>query len=156
MAEVSKKKTDSSFESILITSFVLVVILVITASGMFFYNRTDSNSEKQNITIVYNNILTKIRLDSHQATVVIVASDSAELLDKNADRISKYEVKDNKLVRLDKNNQSLVLLKGIESASFTTRQDLPNLLTVRIFPADKKEIPFFTSFALRGLNNDMQ
>ena len=75
---------------------------------------------------------------------------------ENADRISKYEIKDNNLVRLDKNNQSLVLLEGVESASFTTKKTLPNLLTVRIFPADKKEIPFFTSFALRGLNNDMQ
>lgn len=156
MADSVKKKNDTSFENILIATFTLVIFLVIAACGLFFYNRTGSVSEKQSITYVYNNILTNIRLDSHQATVVIVASDSAELLDKNADRISKYEIKDNNLVRLDKNNQSLVLLEGVESASFTTKKTLPNLLTVRIFPADKKEIPFFTSFALRGLNNDMQ
>ena len=156
MADTVKKKTDSSFENLLILTFALVIILVLVATGLFFYNRTDSVSEKQNITSIYNNILTKMRLDSHQATVVIINPDSAELLDKNADRISKYEIDNNNLFRLDKNNKSEILLEGVESASFTTHKKLPNLLTVRIFPANKKEIPFFTSFALRGLNNDMQ
>lgn len=156
MTDTVKKKTGAGFENLLIVTFALVIILVLAVTGLFFYNRTDSVTEKQSITSIYNNILTKIRLDSHQATVVIVNSGSAEFLDKNADKISKYEINNNNLIRFDKNNKSEILLEGVESASFTTHKKLPNLLTVRIFPADKKEIPFFTSFALRGLNNDMQ
>ena len=140
MSDSYKKNNKFEFDGLLTYAFVLIGLVIIISCGFF----------------CYNNFLTSFRQDTHQAVVAITASDSVVLLDKNADKICKYELKDNNLVRFDKNDNMSTVFKSIESLRFSISEKQPNLLTVRVFPSDKKEIPFFTSFALRGLNNDMQ
>ena len=150
------KKGDIKFEWLMGLPFILIILILVFSCGAFYYNNFYSETNQKNIISSYNYILTRFRLDSHQAVVAITASDSLTLLDKNADQLCKYELKNNNLLRYDKSNNASVIFEKIESLSFTVTENQPNLLTVRIYPADKKELPFFTSFALRGLNNDMQ
>ena len=150
------KKGDIKFEWLIGFPFVLIIIILIISCGAFYYNNFCSETNQKNIISSYNFMLTKFRQDSHQAVAAITATDSLILLDKNADQLCKYELKNNTLLRFDKKNKSDVIFDNIESLCFTVSDDQQNLLTVRIYPSDKKELPFFTSFALRGLNNDMQ
>ncbi|MBR4571560.1 MAG: hypothetical protein IKO19_12955 [Candidatus Riflebacteria bacterium] len=150
------KNGDIKFEWLMGLPFILIILLPVFACGSFYYNNFYSEINQKNIISSYNYILTRFRQDSHQAVVAITASDSLTLLDKNADQLCKYELNNNNLLRYDKSNKASVIFENIESLSFIVSEDQPNLLTVRIYPADKKELPFFTSFALRGLNNDMQ
>ncbi len=157
MKDISvSKKGEISFEGILIMAFALVLVVAVAATVVFYQNHA-SGSINDGISTTYNKILTSIRLDTHHAVIAAVASGSVTLLDKNADQISKYEIKDNNFVRFDSKNENMtVLFEKVEAVGFSFDEKLPNLLTVRIFPADKQLIPFFTSFALRGLNDDMQ
>lgn len=150
------KKGEINFEWLMGFSFILIILVLIISCGAFYYNNFYSETNQKNIISSYNYILTKLRQDSHQAVVAITASDSMTLLDKNADQLCKYELNNNNLIRYDKSNNSVVIFENIESLSFTVNDEQPNLLTVRIYPSEKNELPFFTSFALRGLNNDMQ
>jgi energy-coupling factor transporter transmembrane protein EcfT len=157
MDNSDRKKEDIKFEWLMIgLPFLLIILILIISCGVFYYNNFYSESNQKNIISSYNYILTRFRQDSHQAVVAITATDSVTLLDKNADQLCKYELKNNTLQRYDKKNNVAVIFDNIESLGFTVSDNQPNLLTVRIYPADKKELPFFTSFALRGLNNDMQ
>ena len=156
MANPLNKNNKVEFDGLLVFAFVIIGLVIVISCGFFCYNNFLVESNQKNVIASYNNIVTSFRQDTHQAVVAITASDSVVLLDKNADKICKYELKDNNLVRFDKNDNMSTVFKSIESLCFSTNEKQPNLLTVRVFPADKKEIPFFTSFALRGLNNDMQ
>lgn len=147
---------ELSFEGILGLTFLSLVIATVIAVMQFYHARNPENNENFDITQSYNTILTSLREDAQTAAMADVASDSVNLLDSQSDQISRYAVIDGDLYRFDKAGKGEILLKKVESASFTTPEDLNNLLTVKILPADKMEIPFFTSFALRGINNDLQ
>ena len=56
MTDTVKKKTGAGFENLLIVTFALVIILVLAVTGLFFYNRTDSVTEKQSITSINTSI----------------------------------------------------------------------------------------------------
>jgi hypothetical protein len=45
-------------------------------------------------------------------------------------------------------------MNRLEKATFKIHPQLHNLLMVTLLPSDKMQIPFFTSFALRGGNLD--
>ena len=156
MISRNNKKGEIDFEWLLSVSFVLIILVAVISSIFFGYNNFYSEINQKNIIASYNNVVTKLRQDSHQAVVAITASASLIMLDKNADQICKYELNDKNLIRYDKDNKTSIIFENIESLSFNTSENQPNLLTVRIYPADKKEMPFFTSFALRGLNNDLR
>ena len=156
MGNSFNEKDNIKFEWLTAIPFILVFIVLLISCGLFYYNNFCSETNNKNIIASYNYMVTNFRQDSHQAVAAITASDSVILLDKNADQLCKYELKDNNLFRYDKNNKETTIFEKIESLSFTVSDNQPNLLTIRIYPADKNELPFFTSFALRGLNNDMQ
>ena len=150
-------KGEINLEWLLGISFILIILVIVVSTGFFYYNHFTLESNQKNMISSYNYIVTTFRQDAHQAVAAVTASNSLILFDKNADQLCKYELNNNNnLVRFDKNNKPATIFEGIESLCFTIPENQQNLLTVRFFPADKKEMPFFTSFALRGLNNDMQ
>lgn len=156
MNKFFQKRGEVSFELILIVTFIVFLLVAIWFTVRFYNSRENIANDNENIAIVYNNILTRIRLDSHKTVVVGIGSGTADFFDVDGNVFCRYENKDGALVRIDKDKSNEVLLDRVEAVAFSYSQELPNLLTVRIFPADKKAIPFFTSFALRGLNNDLQ
>ena len=153
---MNKKIGKISFDTIMIVSVMAFVIFVCVAVAMFYYNRQMNSSGQHNIYFAYNAIVKQVRLDSNIAAVALPEPNAVILLDKNAEPLCKYQLKEAKLIRLDKQNRESVLFNNIESITFSVSQDLPNLLTIKIFPLNKNHIPFFTSFALRGSNNDME
>ncbi len=141
---------ETKLSSLLI---IIVFIAVLSVTFVCYKNIKSEEPNQKNIISIYNNIVNAIRLDARRAVKAITEKDAFTLFDKNSVTICRYELKDGNLVRYDKDNKLSIMMEKIESLSFTTQENLPNLLTVRIFSADKNEIPFFTSFALRGFDN---
>jgi hypothetical protein len=146
---------ELSFEGILWLAFFCLIAATVIAIIQFYNVRNPASGKGFDITQSYNLILTNMREDSQIAAVAEPASDSVTLLDCNSDLVSRYALTGGQLQRFDNQGTSLVLLEKVESASFTTDENLKNLLTVKILPSDPMDIPFFTSFALRGINNDL-
>jgi hypothetical protein len=56
------------------------------------------------------------------------------------------------LYRTEANGKGTILISNLEQASFKQHPELDRLLQVTLLPSDSSQIPFFTSFALRGGN----
>ncbi len=150
-----KRRGELSFEGILGVAFISVILATALAVAQFYKARNPADPENHDITASYNIILTTLREDAQTAAVAEIASDSLTLYNSQSDLISRYAFIGGNLQRFDKSEKGEILLKGVESVFFKTGEDLPNLLTVKIMPADRMDIPFFTSFALRGINHDL-
>lgn len=146
-----KGKIDS--DALLVSFYVFFILVISIVVSIHCYNNYIIKSSQKSIIAVYNNIIIQFRKDSYLASKVEIASGTLTFFDNSLNILSKYELDGNRIVRLDKTNKKTTIFEDIESYSFNTNKDLPNLVTVRIYPADKKEIPFFTSFALRGCCN---
>ena len=146
-----KGKIDS--DALLVSFYVFFILVISIVVSIHCYNNYIIKPSQKSIIAVYNNIIIQFRKDSYLASKVEIASGTLTFFDNSLNILSKYELDGNRIVRLDKTNKKTTIFEDIESYSFNTNKDLPNLVTVRIYPADKKEIPFFTSFALRGCCN---
>ncbi len=155
MRRTPGRSGELSFEGILGLAVLSLVIATAIAIIQFYNVRNPVNGTSFDITQSYNLILTSLREDAQIAAMAELASGSVSLLDSNSDLISRYALAEGNLLRFDKAGNSLTLLKEVESASFSIDENLSNLLTVKIMPADRMDMPFFTSFALRGINNDL-
>ena len=155
MRRTPGRSGELSFEGILGLAVLSLVIATAIAIIQFYNVRNPVNGTSFDITQSYNLILTSLREDAQIAAMAELASGSVALLDSNSDLISRYALAEGNLLRFDKAGNSLTLLKEVESASFSIDENLSNLLTVKIMPADRMDMPFFTSFALRGINNDL-
>jgi hypothetical protein len=149
------RRGELSFEGILGMAFLSLVLATVIAVMQFYNTRNPADPENHDITRNYNTILTCMREDSQITAFAETASDSVALFDSQSELVSKYILNARSLQRFDKNGKGEILLKEVEAVSFKTAEDLQNLLTVKILPADRMDIPFFTSFALRGVNNDL-
>ncbi len=155
MRRLRRTGGELSFEGILGLAVLSLILATVIAIIQFYNVRNPANGSTFDITQSYNLILTSLREDAQIAAMAELASGSVALLDCNSDLISRYSLTEGNLLRFDKQGNSTTLLKEVDSASFTTGENLSNLLTVKIMPADRMDMPFFTSFALRGINNDL-
>ena len=146
---LKRGKVDS--ELILLLALIIVLFVAIIGYSMSCYKKFMVEPGKKNTKVIYNNIITHFKNDTYLAYSAATASNSLTLFDKTSKSLCKYELKDKNFLRID-NNKTVTLLENVESVSFSFGKDLPNLITVRVYPSDKYEIPFFTSFALRGFN----
>lgn len=154
MSKAGERKNTFSFEKLFLFLIIIGMLVSVIKCSITCYNNYASEPDLKNTMFAYNNIISKLRYDCRYAYYAKTATNSLILYDKNTNLLCQYELKDGNLSRLDKNNNTSIIFKNIESLSFYTGKDLPNLLTVRIYPADRQEIPFFTSFALRGSENE--
>ena len=148
---INNKKGDISLEMLLSTSFILLILISAIYCSIFCYNNFMKEEEQNSVINSYNNIISQIKVDTKLASKAVVSSSSLTLFDTNSTIISKYELKDGNLTRFDKNNKEILLFDKIQSLYFSNSKALPNLISLRIFPKDESKIPFFTSFALRGI-----
>ena len=159
------RKGEVSLEGIIF--FVCgAIFLAIICSFVFYFHNLFAKNEPSQTIVKYSNIIKQLREDAKSAFKADVASASLVLFTRrnyvenasykveNPFVLCRYELKDTNLFRYDSQNNSSLLLENIESISFTTSKKLPNLLTLRIFPKDKKENLFFTSFVLRSIDKD--
>lgn len=152
MSNYLLKRGKVNSELILLLALIIILFVAITSYSMSSYKKFMVEPSKKNTKVIYNNIITHFKNDTYLAGSAVTASDSLTLFDKTSKNLCKYELKDKNFLRTDNNNKTVTLLENVESVSFSFGKDLPNLIIIRIYPSDKYEIPFFTSFALRGFN----
>jgi hypothetical protein len=71
----------------------------------------------------------------------------------NNSMIAVYRMVNDSLYRFDKDGREQLLIQHLEKSSFRLHPKLDNLLLITLMPTDRMQIPFFTSFALRGASN---
>ncbi len=146
------RKGELSFESILVIAFVIILLTSIMAVFQFYQAKELDSSGKADIVKQYSKVLYLIRQDCRYAFGLETASDSFSLKIKPEKSIT-YKFVNKSFVRIDTNNRSEVILSNLEKASFKADPKIKNLLTTYLFPEDQMQIPFITSFALRGEEN---
>ena len=147
------KKAFLSIETILWVAFAILILMTLYSVQTFYSNKSLSETAKQDIVISYTNLLIELKRDSLTAAYAEISANTLKLFGNQTNLICSYSLKDSILYRISSSTSSL--LYNVASATFSTNEDIPNLLTVCIFPKNESDIPFITSFALRGINNDL-
>ncbi|NCB39685.1 MAG: hypothetical protein EOM80_13055 [Erysipelotrichia bacterium] len=153
---MNRVRGELSFEAILGMAFLALILATVIVTVRFHENKQWLTNGKNDITSTYNQILSSFRRDARLAIRAEITAKSVSLYDNKNVSIATYNFSDNKLHRTDRTGTSELLIEKIEKVSFRVANELPNLLMVNILPADKMQIPFFTSFALRGVATDEQ
>lgn len=147
---MSKRKGELSFEGILGIAFLTLLAATMIAVLQFHFARQLETGLEDDITFSYNRLLKNMRHDTSIASVFECASESVKLFDSQGRLIAFYRTMNGGLFRFDISDKGELMINHVESASFRPHTELQNLLITTILPADKMQIPFFTSFALRG------
>lgn len=144
------RKGELSFEGILGTAFLTLLAATLIAVLQFNNARQPGNGIEDDVTTSYNRLLKAMRSDSAYSDSVECASSSVKLFSSKSILISTYQIMNKGLYRFDKTGKGELMINHVERASFRTHPQLKNLLIITVLPSDRMQIPFFTSFALRG------
>lgn len=150
---MKRKSGELSFEAILGMAFLAVFLTTIMAVYQFYQAQNPERIDSGDVVTSYNLILETIRNDARYADSMRMLSDGVELLEKEQ-LLAAYRFAAGNLYRTDKEGRGSILMNRLEKATFKIHPQLHNLLMVTLLPSDKMQIPFFTSFALRGGNLD--
>jgi hypothetical protein len=146
------KRGELSFESILVIAFVIILLTSIMAVFQFYQARELDSTGKADIVKQYSKILYQIRQDCRYAYSLNVTPDRF-ILSLKPDQNITYKFENQAFIRVNSSNQSETILGDLEKAIFKENPKVKNLLTLYLFPKDQMQIPFITSFALRGDEN---
>jgi hypothetical protein len=148
---IIKKRGELSFEAIFALALFAIVLTTLMAVYRFHYAQNSPTPDSENIISIYDMILTSIRNDTKIADKSAVNPKGCELYQQNQ-LISSYSFMNGNLYRTEANGKGTILISNLEQASFKQHPELDRLLQVTLLPSDSSQIPFFTSFALRGGN----
>lgn len=146
---IAGKKGELSFESIIGLAFLAVFLTTIMAVYQFKASQNPEQVEVKDVIVSYNLILETIRNDVKFADAMTMTPDGVDLLEKDKLMIS-YRFINGSFYRTDINGKGSILISKLEKATFRSHPTLKKLLMITLLPHDKMQIPFFTSFALRG------
>ena len=142
-------------ESLLPITAALIIAVALFGCFRFYTLKLNPVSDVLDINSKYTDILLEMRADTLLTAKAIVGENNVTLLNAKKENIASYAITDGKLIRTDHSKKSeKILIDKLKNGAFWTNANLPNLLTVRLLPADPAEIPFFTSFALRGYKHE--
>ncbi|MBU1108777.1 MAG: hypothetical protein KKB51_19025 [Candidatus Riflebacteria bacterium] len=146
-----KRRTgELSFESIIALAFLVVIAATAMAILQFHLSRQIEQRVDQDITLGYNLVLLHMRQDARIGQRYEIIPDGVKVIGADEKPIATYQLIDKSMYRSDENEKSQLLVSNLEKASFRLHQELNNLLLVTLLPVDRMQLPFFTSFALRG------
>ncbi len=144
-----------SFDSIYLIIAAFVVVAVGVTLLNFHINRYYSANSNNDISEVYTKILMEVRDDAKLASRIKLQGQTTSFLNQNDDIISSYSLEDGKLIKTNPTlSKPKTLITNLNTAEFWTNQQLPNLVSLRLTPNTEEDIPFFTSFALRGYTHE--
>lgn len=146
-----RKKGELSFEAILGMAFLAIFITTLMAVYQFYLTQNPSRIDSTDVVTSYNLILENFRTDAKFADAMKMLPDGVELYEKQK-LLASYRFMNGNLYRTDGEGKGSILMNKLEKATFRVHPELNKLLTVTLLPGDKMQIPFFTSFALRGGN----
>lgn len=147
---MKKRSGELSFDNIITLAFITVIVATGLAVLQFHLSRQVEQRIDQDITFGYNLVLQHMRQDTRIGSRYEIASDSVAIIGENDKPVAVYRLIDKSLYRFDESEKGQLIISHLEKASFRLHQELNNLLLVTLLPIDRMQLPFFTSFALRG------
>ncbi len=146
---MNKRKGELSFEAILGMAFLAIFITTLMAVYQFYLSQNPQQIDSKDVVTSYNLILENFRTDAKFADTIKALPDGVEFYAAQK-LLATYRFMNGNLYRTDTEGKGSILMNRLEKATFRIHPELQKLLTVTLLPADKMQIPFFTSFALRG------
>ena len=150
---INKRRGELSFEAIFALALFAIVLTTSMAVYRFHNSQNSPTPDSENIIGIYDMILTSIRTDTKIADELTTTKNGFDLFQNNQ-LISSYNFMNGSLYRTEEDGKGTILISNLEKASFKQHPELNRLLMVTLLPSDSSQIPFFTSFALRGGNLD--
>ncbi len=147
------KKGELSFEAILGLAFLAVFIATLISVYQFYLTQNPERIDTSDVVTSYSLVLENLKNDVKFADSMKIITDGAELYE-NQKLLSAYRHINGNLYRTNAEGKGCILMNRLEKATFKAHPALGKLLMVTLLPEDKMQIPFFTSFALRGGNLD--
>jgi hypothetical protein len=144
------RRGELSFDHIIAIAFLAVILATGLAVLQFHLSRQIEKRIDQDVTIGYNLVLQYLRQDTQVGSSFEMLNDGVAIKRADNTQVSAYRTIEGSLYRFDKNEQKKLLIGSLDKASFRQHPELNNLLLVTLLPTDRMQIPFFTSFALRG------
>ena len=145
------RRGQFSFESILILAFIILLSTTVLAVYKFHQSRINGKQNPEDIVVVYSSLLDQLRADALFANKLEINTNQIKLFE-NEKLLASYRFENKTLMRTDSKQQEQILLRKIENGGFHQPEKLDNLFSVWILPENKMDIPFITSFAIRGEN----
>ncbi len=145
------RKGELSFDAILAIAIITLLFATVIAVLQFQNSQNPPPESGKDIIASYDLLLKSLRHDAKFAARFKPSDDgkSVILFSSNNEKISQYTLIDTNLFRVEAGKEQLLCSK-IGLANFKLHPELENLLITTLLPEDKMQIPFFTSFALRG------
>jgi len=147
---MKQRKGELSFEGILGLAFLTLLAATMIAVLQFHFARQPGHGIEDDITPGYNTLLKNLRHDTSISSTFECASDSMRLFDSQGQLVAFYKTMNRSLFRFNIDGKGELIINHVENTSFRPHPELKNLIIATVLPVDKMQIPFFTSFALRG------
>ena len=147
---MKKRSGELSFDSIITLAFITVIVATGLAMLQFHLSRQVEQRIDQDITFGYNLVLQHMRQDTRVGSRFDITPDGVAIIGENDKPVAIYRLIDKSLYRFDESEKGQLIISHLEKASFRLHPELSNLLLVTLLPIDRMQLPFFTSFALRG------
>lgn len=151
---MKRRQGELSFEGILAIAFLTMIVATVIAILQFHNAQNPGSQVEADITSGYNQVLINMRQDVRFAARADCAADGVSLFDTQNSLIAVYRFMKDSCYRFDSSGKGQLLIDRLEKTSFRLHTSMNNLLMVTLLPEDKMQIPFFTSFALRGFKNE--
>ncbi len=147
---MKRRRGELSLDGIITLAFITVMIATGLAVMQFHLSRQVEQRVDHDITLGYNLILQNLRQDTRVGRRFEIIENGVAIIGANGKPTAIYRLIDKALYRFDEGEKGQLIISNLEKASFRLHPELKNLLLVNLLPVDKMQLPFFTSFALRG------
>jgi hypothetical protein len=148
-------KGELSFGSIYLISATLIVLAVVLGLLNFHINRYYCPHSNNDISEAYTQVLLEVRDDARMASAIKSQNHNTSFLNSNGDILSSYSFAKGSLIKTAPTlSKPKTLITNVKELEFWPNHQLPNLVSLKIVPNSTEDIPFFTSFALRGYINE--
>ncbi|PKL50457.1 MAG: hypothetical protein CVV42_02885 [Candidatus Riflebacteria bacterium HGW-Riflebacteria-2] len=147
---MKRRRGELSLDGIIILAFITVIVATGLAMLQFHLSRQIEQRVDQDITLGYNLVLINLRQDTRLGNRFEITENGFAIIGDNNKPIAVYRLLEKSLYRFDESEKGQLIINNLEKASFKLHPELKNLLLVTLLPVDHMQLPFFTSFALRG------
>jgi len=147
---MKKRRGELSLDGIITLAFISVIIATGLAVLQFHLSRQIEQRVDHDITVGYNLVLQNMRQDTRIGSRFEIVENGVAVIGSNDKPVAVYRLLDKSLYRFDDGEKGQLVISNLEKASFRLHPELKNLLLVTLLPIDRMQLPFFTSFAIRG------
>lgn len=136
------------------TTFLIALMFVATGFSVFrLWNAETATPENPNQWLeACQNCLDRMNADIKFAQQMRISSETLDITRPDGKAVT-YQVAGDSLKRLENGGTETLLMKGLQSGLFSADPKLKGFVSVLLLSNDKMAMPFFTSFAARGLKN---